>query len=151
MSKHRKIVLTDDQRKHLENLINSGAEKARTLGRARILLLSDHGAYNPRPPLKDTDIAAAVLCSKGRVQNIRRRFLDEGLDSALVEKPRPGASIRPKITGEVEAHLIAAACSAPPQGRSRWTLQLLADRMVELGLVESLSDVAVMKRLKKGR
>jgi hypothetical protein len=79
---------------------------------------------------------------------VRHRFLDEGLEAALNEKPRPGASVRPKITGEVEAHLIAAACSAPPDGHARWTLTLLADRMVELGLVESLTSNAVGQRLR---
>jgi hypothetical protein len=160
MSKHRKIVLTDDQRKHLENLIGSGSGKARMFARARILLLSDHGEHSARSPLKDADVvkdadvAAAVSCSVGRVRNIRHRFLDEGLQEALREKPRPGASVRPKITGDVEAHLIATACSAPPEGQARWTLKLLAERLVELGMVESVSRDTIHRHLndpKRGR
>ncbi len=71
----------------------------------------------------------------------------EGMDAALYDKPRPGAP--PKLTGAVEAHLTVLACSTPPDGKARWTLQLLADKLVELELVASISDVAVMHRLKK--
>lgn len=128
----------DEQRQQLNNLFRSGSGKARKLTRARILLLADKSASAGNERRTDQQIADILLCSKGTVQNVRHRFLDDGLEAALNEKPRPGASVRPKITGEVEAHLIAAACSAPPDGHARWTLTLLADRMVELGLVESL-------------
>lgn len=151
MSKHRKIVLSDDQRRQLDSFLRSGTAKARRLTRARILLLCDQSQGESRT---DDWVASSLLCSKGTVQNVRHRFLDEGLEAALTEKPRPGASVRPKITGEVEAHLIAAACSAPPQGHARWTLSLLAARMVELNLVASLSGQAVadrMNQLKRGR
>jgi hypothetical protein len=148
MSKHRHIELTDEQRQQLNNLVRSGSGKARRLTRARILLLADRSPAAGNLCRIDQEIADALLCSKGTVQNVRRRFLDEGLEAALNEKPRPGASVRPKITGEVEAHLIAAACSAPPEGRARWTLTLLADHVVELGLVESLTSSAVGQRLR---
>jgi hypothetical protein len=148
MSKHRHIELTDEQRQQLNNLVRSGSGKARKLTRARILLLADRSPAACNARRVDQDIADALLCSKGTVRNVRHRFLDEGLEAALNEKPRPGASVRPKITGEVEAHLIAAACSAPPDGHARWTLTLLADRMVELGLVESLTSNAVGQRLR---
>ena len=95
----------------------------------------------------DEAVAGACLCSKGTVGNVRRRFIAEGLDAALKDKPLPGA--KPKITGEVEAHLITLCCSDPPQGEARWTLRLLADRLVELGLLESITPAAIHGRLKK--
>ncbi len=85
--------------------------------------------------------------SKPTIIRTRRRYVLEGLEAALYDKPRPGA--KPKITGDVEAQLTLLACSTPPEGKARWTLQLLADKLVELQLVESISDVAVMHRLKK--
>jgi transposase len=93
------------------------------------------------------EIASALMCSLPTITNIRKKFVEGGLEKALYDKPRPGAI--PKITGEIEAQLTLLACSAPPEGRSRWTLQLLADKLVELKLVDSISDVAVMHRLKK--
>jgi len=81
------------------------------------------------------------------VGQICRRFAQDGLEAALTEKPRPGQP--PKITGDIEAQLVTLACSDPPKGRSRWTLRLLADTMVELGYIESISNVAVYHRLKK--
>ena len=92
-------------------------------------------------------MAEAVMVHKQTVYNVRKRFACEGLDSALYDKPRPGQP--PKITGDVEAKLVVLACSDPPEGRVRWTLQLLADKLVELNLVESISAVAIHKRLKK--
>ncbi len=149
MSKHRSIVLSSEQHQQLDNLIRSGSAKARTITRARILLLSDCGEDGTGKKLTGQAVSAALLCSRRMVQDVRKRYLDDGLEAALHDKPRPGASIRPKITGEVEARLIALACSPPPEGKKTWTLQMLADRLVELKLVESISDVAVMNRLKK--
>jgi transposase len=87
------------------------------------------------------------MCNATTVGNIRRRYSREGLASALTEKPRPGKP--PKVTGEVEAHLVALTCSKPPDGHVRWTLRLLANRLVELQQVESISHVAVRDVLKK--
>jgi hypothetical protein len=151
MSKHRYVLLTDEQRQHLDNLIRSGSARARIITRARILLLADRSKASGNHARTDQQIVDALHCSKGTVQNIRHRFLDEGLEAALADKPRPGASMRPKITGEIEAQLIAAACSAPPEGRARWTLKLLADRLVELELVESVSCDTIHRVLKRGR
>jgi len=92
-------------------------------------------------------IAEVLGVSDRTVARVRGRFMQAGLDSALYERPRIGRP--PIITGDVEAKLVMLACSSPPEGRSRWTLQLLADKMVELGYVEHISDVGVMKRLKK--
>lgn len=144
MSKHRHVVLTDEQRDHLNGLMRRGVVKARTVTRARILLLADRSQGHKNT---DAEIAASLLCSASSVFDVRHRYLDKGMDAALYESFRPGA--KPKITGEVEAQLVALACSDPPEGRSRWTLRLLADQLVELGLVESISHVAVGERLKK--
>ena len=138
------IYLTKEERQGLESLIHSGASSARTQTRARILLLCDE---NQKKKKTTKEISSALLCSLPTITNIRKKFVEGGLGNALYDKPRPGAI--PKITGEVEAQLTLLACSAPPTGKARWTLQMLADKLVELKLVESISDVAVMKRLKK--
>ena len=138
------IYLTRENRQELESLIRSGESSARTQTRARILLLTDE---NQKKKKGAEEIASVLMCSLPTITNIRRKFVEGGLENALYDKARPGAL--PKITGEVEAQLTLLACSAPPEGRARWTLQLLADRLVELKLVDSLSDVAVMHRLKK--
>jgi len=144
MGKHTHVELTEEQRTELEQLIRTGNALARTNTRARILLLSDRSQGQKRT---DQEVAEAVLCSKSTVGNVRRRFLTGGLPSALYDKGWPGA--KPKFTGEVEAKLTMLACSDPPDGAARWTLRLLADRMVELGYVDSISHVTVRELLKK--
>ncbi len=144
MSTHVKVHLTPEQRAYLEQVVRSGTCLARTQTKARILLLTD---CNQDHPYTDAAIAAALGVSKPTIIRTRRRWVLEGMDAALYDKPRPGA--KPKITGEVEAQLTLLACSAPPEGKARWTLQLLADTLVELKLVDSISDVAVLHRLKK--
>jgi transposase len=138
------VHLSKEDRQELEALIHSGESSARTLTRARILLLTDESQKKKK---STQEIASALLCSMPTVTNIRKKFSEGGIEKALYEKVRPGAV--PKITGEIEAQLTMLVCSTPPEGRSRWTLQLLADKLVELKLVDSISDVAVMKRLKK--
>jgi transposase len=138
------VHLSKEDRQELETLIHSGESSARTQTRARILLLTDESQKKKK---STKEIASALLCSMPTVTNIRKKFSEGGIGKALYDKPRPGAV--PKITGEIEARLTMLACSAPPEGRSRWTLQLLADKLVELKLVDSISDVAVMHRLKK--
>jgi transposase len=125
-------------------LIKSGKQSARVLGRARILLLLDRSQGQAR---KLQEIADGMMTSIGTVSNVKRRYIHGGLEEALNDRPRPGAI--PKITGEVEAHLIAITCSEPPDGYERWTLRLLADKLIELELVESISHVAVGEVLKK--
>jgi len=144
MGKHTHVELTEEQRTELEQLIRTGNALARTNTRARILLLSDRSQGQKRT---DQEVAEAVLCSKSTVGNVRRRFLTGGLPSALYDKGWPGA--KPKFTDEVEAKLTMLACSDPPDGAARWTLRLLADRMVELGYVDSISHVTVRELLKK--
>ena len=142
MAKH--LTLTEKERSELLQRIKSGKHPSRVLGRARILLLLDRSQGEKRTL---ASVAEAMLVSPATVSNIKRRYLNDGLDASLYERPRPGAA--PKITGEVEAHLIALACSDPPSGRARWTLRLLADKLVELELVETISHVAVGEALKK--
>ena|SRR5947209_2465402 len=144
MSQHVKIALTDPQRERLSQLTRAGNAPARVQARARILMLSDHSQGEKR---NQTQIAQSLQVNPRTVSVICRRFAQEGLEAALSEKPRPGAT--PKITGEVEAQLVLLACSDAPEGFARWTLQLLADKLVELQLVESISDSAVCARLKK--
>ena len=146
MGKHTRVELGAEERQGLEQLICAGTTAARTQTRARILLLSDR---RPGQKRTDAEVAAALLCSKGTVANVRRRFLAGGLRAALYDKPRPGQ--KPKVTGDVEARLTMLACSTPPAGHARWTLRLLADRMVELGYIEYISHVTVGEVLKKTR
>lgn len=144
MSTHVTVHLTDDQRTQLETLTRSGTSPARVQTKARILLLTDRSQDRQIP---DAAIVMSLGVSRPTIIRVRRRFVLEGLDAALYGQPRPGAT--PKITGEVEAQLIVLAYSTPPDGKARWTLQMLADKLVELHLVDSISDVAVHHRLKK--
>jgi hypothetical protein len=140
MSKLYTIQLTEQQRQQLHQLIHSGKSAARVQTRARILLLAEQGK-------SDVHVAEALLTTTTNVQRARRRFCQKGFERALYDEPRVGRP--PRITGEVEAHLVMLACSSPPEGRSRWTLQLLADKMVELGYIDTISDQAVYNKLKK--
>ncbi len=141
MAKH--IHLKLNERNELEQLIKSGKQSARVLSRARVLLLLDRSQGKAR---KISEVADAVMVTSGTVCQIKGRYFEEGLN--LQDKSRPGRPIS-KMTGEVEAHLIALACSEPPAGFDRWTLRLLADRLVSLEIVGSISHVAVGETLKK--
>ena len=133
------VELTGKERNELERMLRSGKHSARKITRARILLKADEG-------LSDEEIVEAVQTSRLTVERTRKRFVEEKLE-ALHERPRPG---RERLLNEkTEARLIAEACSKAPEGRERWTLQLLADRMVELKLVESCSADTVQRALKK--
>ena len=134
------MELTSEERDELLTLISRGKPSARKVTRARILLKADEG-------LIDRDIASALNTSTATVEQIRQRFVEGGLDKALNERPRPGQT--PKLDGTVSAYIIATACSAAPQGHQRWTLRLLADKVVELGLVESVSHETIRSLLKK--
>jgi transposase len=142
MHKRYIVDLTADERAGLLALLHKGVAPARRLTRARILLLADEGGT-------DQEIAAALHVHAATVERTRRRFVEGGVERALSDRPRPGG--RPKLDGKQEAHLVALACSAPPEGRARWTMQLLADRLVELALVDAISDETVRRTLKKTR
>jgi transposase len=136
------IQLTKEERSSLKTLFRSGKGANRQQTRARILDLLDRKV----PPPK---IAEALSCAVGTVYNVKRRYQSEGLDAALTDKPRSGNP--PSIDGTHRAKITALACSPAPEGRSRWSLRLLADRAVQLGFVESISHNAVKQILKKNK
>lgn len=142
MAKRYRVTLTEEERGYLLGLTKKGKVSARKLTRAHILLQADAGVL-------DKAIAAALHIGIATVQRIRKRFVEEGLDGALSERPRPGG--RRKLDGKQEAFLIALACSTPPEGRQCWTMQWLADRLVAVQVVEAISDETVRRTLKKTR
>jgi transposase len=135
------VELTPKARAELEALTTRGQTSVRRLKRALVLLAAADG---------DTDeaIAAKVRVHANTVQRIRQRFVEESLEAALSERPRPGKAR--KLAGPQEAFVIALACTDAPEGQQTWTMQLLADRLVELNLVESISDETVRRTLKRG-
>jgi putative transposase len=150
------IKLSSQQRATLRKLVSTGTNPARVQTRARILLMASDMSTSSRGNGKSGDrrrtnsnltIAQALQLSSKTVSRVRQRFVHGGLDVALYDKPRAGRTII--LDGEAEAKLVMLACSTPPQGRSKWTLQLLADKMVELEYVEHISDTWVMNKLKK--
>lgn len=140
MPKLHVIELTDDERTQLEQLTRRGQTSARRVLRARALLLADWGKT-------DRVIADTLGLHVRTVERLRERAASEGALAALDDRVRPGG--RPKLSGPQEARLIAEACSDPPAGRACWTMQLLADRLVTLGMVESISDETVRRTLQK--
>ena len=133
------VDLADEERAALQALIRRGKTQARKVTRARILLHANRGA-------SDSEIVTALGVGQATVERTRRRFVEEGL-AALNERPRPGA--RRRLSEKAEARLVAEACSAAPGGRGRWTVRLLAGRVVELGLAASCSHETVRRVLKK--
>lgn len=146
MSQHLSVTLTTEQRQQLTDLTRKGNAAARVQTRARILLLADKSQKEPQT---QKQISQALGVSRPTISKICRHFALIGLESALYEKPRPGRV--PKITGDIEARLVLIACSHPPLGRAKWTMQMLADKLVELQIVDSISDSAICDRLKKTR
>lgn len=136
------VELTPTERQELKQLTDKGVVKARTMKRAQILLKADDG-------WKDEAIMAAVDVSRPTVERVRQRFVQEGMQRALTEGPRLGA--QRKLDGRGEATLIALACSTPPDSHAHWALRLLADQLVELGVVASISHETVRRVLKKTR
>lgn len=134
------VDLTEEERTILLELIKSGKHGARKLNRARILLLADEGK-------SDREIAEALHTGQSTVQRTRQRFIEGNLESALNERPRPGARL--KLDKKGEAVLIALTDSKPPSGQKRWTLELLSERLVELKIVDDISTETIRLRLKK--
>ena len=134
------INLSDEERQFLAELTRKGEIKVRKFKRAMILLKAEEGFTDPQ-------IMAALNVSRPCVERIRKRFVQGGLERALNEDPRPGQ--RRKLDGRAEAQLVATACSAAPAGHEHWTMRLLAGKLVELGLVESISHETVRLTLKK--
>jgi transposase len=135
------VELTQAERLELESLIRRGRQSVRKVKRALVLLAVDDGD-------KDEVVAEKVRVSAGTVARIRQRFVEEGLEAALSERPRPGKA--PLLGGAQQAHLLALACSPVPTGHAKWTVRLLADRLVELDLVEAVSHQTIWRVLKKG-
>ncbi len=148
MNKKYIVQLTPDQRATLEHLTRTGTTTAAQQRHARILLKADAGPEGPA--WEDAAIATAVEVSIPTVERVRRQFVTGGLAVALDRKPTTRASQR-KLDGAQEAHLAAIACSPPPEGAERWTLALLADKLVELKVVESIARDTVRVTLKKTR
>jgi transposase len=141
------VELTPEERQELTRLVSAGRRSARTVTRARILLKADQAPGGPG--WDDGRIADALGCGRRTVERVRQRLVEDGLDAALTHKPQARPSVAPKLDGRAEAKLIALACSDPPDGRAGWTLRLLADRLVELEVVESVSYETVRRALKK--
>jgi len=136
------VQLSAQERQRLQGIIRSGKHKARKITRCRILLLAD----GPNGKT-DQEIADALNVCLATIFGIRRRYSQEGLDSAIGERPRSGQP--PKFKGKAAAKITAIACSTPPSGQAKWTLRLLADRAVELKIVDSISHQSVNNILKK--
>jgi transposase len=142
MAKKYLVTRSDDERAQLVAFTKKGRISARTLTRAHILLQAEAGAA-------DHAIAAALHIGRATVERTRKRCVEEGLEAALSERPRPGG--RPKLDGKQAALVVALACSTPPEGRTRWTMQLLADKLVALQVIDAISDETVRRTLKKMR
>ena len=138
--KQYEVHLTPQDRQSLETITRKGQTPARVLTRSHALLHADEQRL-------DKQVAAALHVSTPLVAQVRKRYVQEGLEAALYERPRPG--VAPKLGAQQTAILIAETCSAAPKGRDTWTMQLLADRLVTLGVVESISDETVRRVLKK--
>jgi len=134
------VTLTDTEREELLTLTKKGSLAARKLTRAHILLQADGGAI-------DETIAQALHIGTATVERTRKRFVEGGVEAALSEQPRPGG--KRLLSGTAEATLIAWTCSTPPDDRKQWTMQLLADKLIELKVVETISDETVRRTLKK--
>jgi len=138
--KQNSVRLKETERKVLQELISKGKEKARTLTRCRILLLADKGET-------DNEIIKALGSVRNTVRQIRQQYTKKGINAAIYEQPRPGAPN--KFSGKQLARITALACSKAPEGRCRWSLRLLADKIVELDFVDNISYKTVERTLKK--
>jgi hypothetical protein len=146
MEKRYRVTLTETEQRDLQAMVSKGKAAARKLVRARILLLADQA--NGGPAKSDAEIVDALGCARATVERLRQEFVEEGLDGILHPKPTARTYLR-RLDGKAEAHLVAMACGAAPEGRARWTLRLLADRLVALGHVDSISHETVRQTLKK--
>ena len=146
-SKRYVVTPTADERGQLEALTRAGRRSARTVTRARVLLLADQG--DDGPGWEDRRVAEALGCGHRTVERVRERFVTDGLDATLTHKPQDKPSRTPVLDGKAEARLVALACAATPDGRKAWTLRMLADKLVELEVVDAISHETVRRVLKK--
>lgn len=149
-AKKYRVFLNGKKRSNLNRLVSTGTHKARTITRARILILADESPQGISRGMGKTDkeIIGVLGVSARTVASTRQRYVEEGIEGALNEKPRPGRP--PKLTGRDEAKLALIACSEPPEGRVRWSVRLLTDKLIELDIVDSISREAVRRYIKKG-
>jgi hypothetical protein len=140
------IELSDYERNQLINIVKKGSSPAKTILRANILLASDRSNTKH---MTVAEIAETLHTTPTTVQTVRTTFAEKGLESTLTRKKRETPPVPTKITGDIEAHIIALACGEPPEGYNRWTIRLIAEKSVELGYIESLSHMGVSRTLKK--
>ena len=140
MVKRYRVTLTDAEREWLASLSRKRTASVRMVRRAQALLLAAEGKT-------DEEIAEQVRMGVSTLERLRRRFVEEGLEASLRERPRPGA--RPKLGPKEQAYVVALACTKPPEGRERWTMQLLAERVVELQIVPDITDESIRRLLKR--
>lgn len=141
------VCLSTDERKTLIDLVSKGSTSAKSIMHANVLLAADENNTGNRK--SEAEIAEIFHVNPQTVHTIRKRFSEKGLDAAIGRKKRETPPVEAKITGEVEAKIIALSCSTPPPGRSKWSLRLLADKAVELQYIDSISHEAVGRLLKK--
>lgn len=141
------VRLERSERERLQRMVSVGKGAARKLTHARVLLHADQSMEGPG--WTDERIAEGLSVTTRTIEQIRQRFVEKGLESALERKKRCRPAVEPLLDGAKEARLIAVSCSKPPEGRRRWTLRLLADRVVELNIVDSISYETVRRTLKK--
>jgi hypothetical protein len=142
-----RVTLNQNERDELEKIIKSGKQTVRKFNRAKILLLADEGSFGPA--LSDSDISIKLEVSLSTIARVRRLLVTKGKIKDVLNFNHQNAGRAPKLDGVVQANLIALVCGPPPEGKARWTLRLLADRLVELQIVESISHTVVGKALKK--
>ena len=147
MAPRYRVTLTDEERKELKAVSTKGKRAARTVLYARALLLLDAGEFGPK--WKVAQVAEAIGTTTRSLEKLKKQFIEEGLSAAIERKKRVTPPREIKFGGEFEAHLLALACSEAPEGRARWTVRLLAEKMVELKMVSSVSAMTVCSTLKK--
>jgi len=142
------VKLTTGEREELEKLIKSKAKRAtnQCKRRAKVLLLLDENGDSPRQP---KEVAKECKIHRETIYDIRKLFVENGLNNVTSRKKRETPPVEPKITGEVQAHIIATACSEAPEGKAKWTLQMIADKVVLDGVIDGISGQSVMRVLKK--
>jgi len=141
------VRLSEEDRTTLLDLVSKGSASARSIMHANVLLAADENSPSGRK--SEIEIAELFHVNKQTVHTIRKQYSEKGLDAAISRKKRETPPVEPKITGEVEAKIIALSCSTPPTGRAKWSLRLLADKAVELQYIDSVSHEAVGRLLKK--
>ena len=146
MEKRYRVTLTEEERQDLQKMVSTGKAAAKKLVRARILLLADQAEDGPGK--SDPEICEALGSGRATVERVRKQFVEDGLELTL-QPARSQRFYQRRLDGKAEAHLIALTCGAPPAGRARWTLRLLADQMVALEHVETVSHETVRRTLKK--